>query len=230
MDLRRHGLSGENYYARTDGGNAPYHCALPGSLDALLARATIAAMLERVNGSLAASGLELFVWDAYRPVACQRGLWDFFWAKARAQKPGASDADLLAEVQSYVSDPSGFDPADSATWPTHATGGAIDLTLRDLGDGTLLPMGAEFDEMGPAAHTDHFERQLAEGAIAADDPRLLARRRLYWAMVDAGFSNYAYEFWHFDFGNQMHVMSQRQSGAPAPAAAWYGFMPLDGET
>ena len=167
------GLAGENYYARTDGGNAPYHRQIAGSLSGLWARQSVAEKLGRVNRALRPWGFRLFLWDAYRPVACQRGLWDFFWAQARAEAPEADDAVIRARVLTFVSDPSRFDPDDPATIPTHATGAAIDLTLQHPDTGALAEMGAGFDEMSARAASDYFERALERGEIGPDDPRLL---------------------------------------------------------
>jgi D-alanyl-D-alanine dipeptidase len=221
--LADHGIAGESYYARTDGGNEPYCRPIRGSIRELLARATIAVKLNRVNRALAARRLELFVWDAYRPLACQQGLWDFFRERIRAIMPDASQDAASAEVRRYVADPDHFRPEDSTSWPSHATGGSVDLTLRDCRTGDLLPMGAGFDEMNEKAHTHYLEGLLQGGEIAADDVRLLNRRLLYWSMADEGFTNYAYEYWHFDYGNQMHIMTLAEAGAPA-SAAWYGYV------
>ena len=95
--------------------------------------------------------------------------------------------------------------------------------LVDAASGAILDHGAGFDEPHERSFTDHYERLRSEGRIAEDDPRLLNRRILVNAMLAAGFTNYAYEFWHFDYGTQLHVLTLREGGAaPAPAAAWYG--------
>ncbi len=197
---------------------------------ALWARRSVAEKLARVNRAVQRWGYRLFIWDAYRPVACQQGLWDFFEEKARAETPDADDAAVRARVLTFVSDPSGFDPDDPASAPTHATGAAIDLTLQHVGAGALAQMGAGFDEMSERAASDHYERALERGEIAADDPRLLHRRLLHAAMRSAGFVNYPAEFWHFDWGNQMYVRNLSAMGGDAPRAAWYGYVrPPEGE-
>jgi len=230
VDLGGHGLAGENYYVRTDGGNAPYNRAIQGHVNGLWARRSVAEKLVRVNRGLHDWGFRLFVWDAYRPPECQQGLWDFWWAQALEELPGADDATIRARVLEFVSDPSRFDPDDPTTIPTHATGAAIDLTLQHLDRGALAEMGAGFDEMSPRAASDHYERALARGEIASDDPRLLHRRLLHHAMRAAGFVNYPPEFWHFDWGNQMYVRNLAAIGGDAPRAAWYGYIrPPGGE-
>jgi zinc D-Ala-D-Ala dipeptidase len=224
VDVRECGLAGENYYSRTDGGNPPYCRPVEGAIRELWCRRTIGTMLRNVNERLARHGLELFVWDAYRPVACQRGLWEFFSARARSKMPHASEQQVSIEVRRYVSDPRRFEEENPTTWPVHSTGGAVDVTLRDAKTAELADMGAAFDDMSPASHTAYFERLFNDGAIAGTDSRLRNRRLLYWAMREEGFTNYAYEFWHFDYGDQMYAMSLERLGGTANAA-WYGYIP-----
>jgi D-alanyl-D-alanine dipeptidase len=226
VKLADHGIAGENYYARTDGQNWPYNQVIEGSLPDIWARRSIAEKLVSVNRILQPYGVELFVFDAYRPVECQKGLWKFFWAEAARLKPNADEAELRDYVLNYVSDPSLFDAANARTWPVHACGGAVDLTLRKIGSGDVLDMGARFDEMDPVVYSDALERKLVAHTIAADDPRLWNRRLLHWAMTQEGFINYPFEFWHFNFGDQMYALHARLLGrADAPEAAWYGYIP-----
>lgn len=65
-----------------------------------------------------------------------------------------------------------------------------------------LSMGTVFDGVQDETLTLHFENiddtNLSGEAVVARD-----NRRLLWnVMVEAGFSNYPDEWWHFDFGNQ----------------------------
>jgi len=65
-----------------------------------------------------------------------------------------------------------------------------------------LPMGTVFDGVQDETLTLHFENideaDLSDEAAVARD-----NRRLLWnVMIEAGFSNYPDEWWHFDFGNQ----------------------------
>ena len=225
VDARVRGIAGDNYYARTDGRNVPYDEAVPGAVRELWCRQSIVAMLVGVNERLADYGAEVYVWDAYRPIACQQALWDFYWNRFSEETPRADDATLADHVCHYVSDPRLFDPNDPRTWPAHATGAALDLTLRDRRTGELLDMGTHFDDMSTASHSDYYERLLHAGRIAPGDERLRNRRLLHWAMQEQGFTNYSYECWHFDYGNQMYVMMLKFHGRDREQAAWYGYVP-----
>ncbi|MEM1361987.1 MAG: M15 family metallopeptidase [Pseudomonadota bacterium] len=226
VDLLAFGLAGEPYYARTDGDNAPYNTALSGAIPYLLARRSVAESLLAVDTWLAPYGVALFLWDAYRPPAVQQGLWDFHAAERRRSEPEIAEDDLDAELRRYISDPHRFDPKDATTWPAHSTGGAVDLTLFDPSDGTLLPMGADFDEMGAASHSDFFECATLRGDVPKSDPRLLNRRLLFAAMGTQGFVNYPHEFWHFDLGTQMGSWNRAHLENTAPKPAFYGYVAL----
>lgn len=223
VEVRDHALAGDPWYFRQDGNNPPYGRRLPGSIGDLLLRRSVVARLRAADDLLRNFDAALLVVDAWRPIALQQALFDHFTAQIGAARPDLSPADLLHQVRAYVSDPSGFDPGDATTWPTHITGAAVDVLLIDRVSGTPIDLGAGFDDMGAVAHSDHFERLLQQGQVVPDDPRLLHRRLLHHAMRSAGFANYPMEFWHFDWGNQMYVANLARAGAGAPDAAWYGW-------
>jgi D-alanyl-D-alanine dipeptidase len=179
-------------------------------------------MLLSVNQQLADYGCEIVVYDAYRPITTQRGLWAWALTKIQKDHPGLSRAELEALTSQYSSDPRRFDPEDATTWPIHASGASIDVMLRSLDTGRELDMGAAFDDLSPSAHTDQLEKALSRGQIGSDSPALINRRVLYWTMSEAGFENYPSEFWHFDFGNQMYVLNARAKNASVDLA-WYGY-------
>lgn len=222
VDLRDYGIAGISYYHISDGTNHPYCQQLEGSIPSLLARKSIAEMLAKVNIRLEPLGLELFVWDAYRPLATQIGIWNFFKSALQRENPSFQEEAIRQEVIKYVSDPNSFNANNSRTWPTHMTGASVDLSIRRKPSHEILNLGAHFDQMDQTAHTDYFEHLLANGAIDDSDPRLLNRRTLYHFMTKEGFTNYPLEYWHFDWGNQMYQMikSLQVSGSIEPA--FYG--------
>ncbi|WP_127111840.1 M15 family metallopeptidase [Shimia sediminis] len=222
VDIRDYGIAGESYYHRVDGKNVPYCKRLPGGTPALRLRKTIAEKLRAVNGRLAPLGLELFVWDAYRPIAVQAALWNHFEANLRAQFPDASPSTLDTMIRTYVADPNLANDGEALTCPNHLTGGSVDLTLRIVVSKTHLDMGAAFDQMDDIANTEHFEDELGQGGISGDDPRLLNRRLLVHVMATEGFTNHPMEFWHFDWGNQMHQYVKHLIGGGTREAAIYG--------
>jgi len=223
--LKDYGISGQNFYARTDGNNWPYHTRIEGSLNDLWCRKQVAEKLVRIRDQLKPQGVDIYVLDAYRAIACQQGLWDFFSRQALKIMPEASDAERRNYVLTCVSDPTRFKRDDSTTWPVHASGGAIDLTLRDCVTGDLLDMGARFDEADPVSSSDYYERLCKTDATEKNIKIRDNRRLLYNAMREEGFVNYPHEFWHYDWGDQMYVFNSGHlyKDCTPPAAAWYGY-------
>ncbi|MDX6528674.1 MAG: zinc D-Ala-D-Ala dipeptidase [Blastocatellia bacterium] len=229
IPLESVGVAFESYYAKTDGKNPPFGISIEGSRQDVWLRKSVAEKLARVNERLRPFESELFVLDGHRSVACQRGLWDFFYARAKQQNPGGSEQEHRAYARQFIVDPASFDEADSRTWPAHTNGAAVDLTLRDSVTRQLLDMGANFEEDSDSAASagDYFERELAAGHIEEDDVRLQNRRLLNWAMTREGLLNEtAKVFWHYDWGNQIYVRASRALLPNPPEAAWYGYTAL----
>jgi D-alanyl-D-alanine dipeptidase len=204
------GVAFESYYAKTDGKNPPFGCAIEGSRPDIWLRKSVAEKLARVNELLRPFEAELFVLDGHRTVACQQGLWNFFFTKAKQHNPKGSDEEHRAYARQFIVDPASFDQADFRTWPAHTNGAAVDLTLRDPITKELLDMGANFEE---------------------GDVRLQNRRLLNWAMTREGLLNEtAKVFWHYDWGNQIYVRASRAFLKDPPKAAWYGYIepPVEG--
>lgn len=229
IPLESVGVAFESYYAKTDGQNPPFGRAIAGSGKYIWLRKSVAEKLARVNELLRPFEAELFVFDGHRTVACQQGLWDFYYARAQQENPGGSEQEHRQRAREFIVDPFAFDENDSRTWPAHTNGAAVDLTLRDAVTGDLLDMGAniEVDADQPASAGDYFERELAAGHIEEDDVRLQNRRLLNWAMTREGLLNEtAKVFWHYDWGNQIYVRASRALLPNPPEAAWYGYIAL----
>jgi len=219
------GVAFESYYAKTDGRNPPFGRSIEGSRKDVWLRKSVAEKLARVNELLRPFEAELFVLDGHRTIACQQGLWNFFFAKAQQQNPDGSEQEHRAYARQFIVDPASFDEADSRTWPAHTNGAAVDLTLQDSVTGELLDMGARFEEDTEANVGDYFERQLAAGHMDENDVRLQNRRLLNWAMTREGLLNEtAKVFWHYDWGNQSYVRASRAFLQDPPQAAWYGYI------
>lgn len=211
-----------SYHAITDGSNPPYYRAIKGSRQEGWLRKTVAEKLVNVNRNLRPYGAEVLIYDAYRPIECQRGLWEFFYERGRREIPNATEDDCRKYALGYVRDPRKFDKLDTRTFPIHLTGSSVDVTLKYLGSDELLDMGSRFEEIIDVSITDHFERQLQQGTIKANDQRLLNRRLMDWAFTREGFLNDPILYWHYDWGNQLWIKVKRVLHGDAPKAAWYG--------
>jgi len=229
VPLESVGVAFDSYYAKTDGTNPPFNQPIEGSRKDIWLRKSVAEKLARVNELLAPHEAELLVFDGHRTVSCQRGLWNFYYAKAKYENPTGHDHEHRARALQFIVDPAAFDANDSRTWPAHTNGAAVDLTLRDSVTRELLEMGAniEVDTDADVSSGDYFERELAAGHIDEDDVRLQHRRLLHWAMTREGLLNEtANVFWHYDWGNQIYIRASRAFLPNPPKAAWYGYIAL----
>ncbi|WP_243647756.1 M15 family metallopeptidase [Flaviaesturariibacter flavus] len=94
--------------------------------------------LASVQDSLRQQGIGLRIFDAYRPHAATRLMWE------------------LVHDERYVANP--------AKGSGHNRGLAVDLTLVDLKSGNELNMGTGFDNFSDSAHSDY--RNLPDGVLA----------------------------------------------------------------
>lgn len=210
------GLKGENFYAGTR--NPPYWQRIEGATDRLWLRQSVAEKLAKVNARAGRAGLELFLFDAWRPRAVQAFFHDVWMPRELTRRnPGLSGAALTEAVERYWAAPSG-----SADQPApHATAAAVDLTLR-WKDGEVLWMGSLFDDATALAHRDRFEALEEENFSFSDQEARANRRLLHWLMLEEGFAGHPDEWWHFSWGDQLWAAL---TGAPA---AHYGLAAVPG--
>jgi zinc D-Ala-D-Ala dipeptidase len=190
------GLAGANHYNSQL--NPPYYGSIPGSIPDLYLRRSVATKLVQINENLAPLGIEVFLFDAWRPQAIQRYFHDIWFPNwLRARQPHLAGEALVAEVEKYWAEPS----AGKTSPSPHSTGAAVDLTLIFRDTRQLLYMGGIFDDLTEAAWTDGFERK---AMVSMSDEEARANRRLlYWAMTKAGFANNPTEWWHYSWGDQL---------------------------
>ena len=210
VEARAAELAGENFYASAR--NPPYWHRVDGAIDALWLRQSVAEKLARVNARVAPAGLELFLFDAWRPRAVQAYFHDV-WMPRELQRrnPALSGAALTEEVERYWAAPS----EDAGSPAPHATAAAVDLTLRWQG-GEALWMGSLLDDVTALANRDRFENLSPENFSFSDQEARANRRLLHWLMTEEGFAGHPDEWWHFSWGDQMWAAL---TGAPA---AHYG--------
>jgi len=197
VEARARGLKGENFYASDR--NPPYWHQVEGATEKLLLRPSVADKLRKVDARAGAAGLELFLFDAWRPRAVQAYFHDV-WMPRQLQRrdPGLAGPRLTEEVERYWSAPS----SDENSPAPHATGGAVDLTLR-WKDGEALWMGSLFDDVTALAARDRFESLAADNFSFSDQEARANRRLLHWLMTEEGFAGHPDEWWHFSWGDQM---------------------------
>lgn len=196
VDLRQIGVAGANHYNCPY--NPPYYLVVPGSVAELYLRTSVAKKLIAVNERLAAAGLELYVFDAWRPQAVQRFFHDEWFPRwLKTNRPDLEGARLTEEVERYWAAPSDGPGSPSP----HSTGAAVDVTLMCRHTRQHLFMGGLFDDATEGAWTDAFERHSVMSMSEAEAQK--NRRLLFWAMSEAGFVNNPTEWWHYSWGDQM---------------------------
>jgi D-alanyl-D-alanine dipeptidase len=195
VDVRTKAIAGENFYHSER--NPPYWRRIDGSVPQLFLREGVIKRLQRVNERLSRDGLELFLFDAWRPRAVQAYFHDVWMpAELKRRREGLSGAALVREVEKYWAAPT----VDGDSPAPHATGAAADLTLRWIG-GEQLWMGSLFDDVTRIAHRDHFECDFE--MCFSDEEARANRRLLHWVMAQEGFIGHPDEWWHFSYGDQL---------------------------
>ncbi len=193
------GIAGENHYAKPF--NPPYYQPIPGAIPNLWLRASLAEKLKEINAVLAPYGLELWVFDAWRPIAVQNYFHDVWMPTVlKTEYPDLEPDALQAEVEKYWAKGAPGGRIDPYSPPPHSTGAAIDLTIREK-NGAALFMGSIFDDVTSLSNTAQFET--TRGLCFSHQEARNNRRMLYWLMHTAGFANNPSEWWHFSCGDQM---------------------------
>lgn len=169
---------GENNFVgeKIDGYQAPY-CVLS---------APAAKALKHAQEIAKERGFGLKVFDCYRPQTAVdhfvRWAKDLENIKMKERYYPFVKKDMLFE-EGYIAEKSG-----------HSRGSTVDLTLVDR-EGEEVPMGTRFDYFDPLSHTESRE-------IAPEN--LKNRLLLKGIMEEAGFKNYAKEWWHYTLKNEPH--------------------------
>ena len=214
VEAREQGLKGENFYAGDR--NPPYWHRVEGATDKLLLRRSVAEKLLRVESAGRRGGAGTV---SVRRLAAARGA---------GLLPRCLDAAAIAAPRSgtFRRAPDGRSgtlwsapSADENSPAPHATGAAVDLTLK-WKDGETLWMGSLFDDVTQLAAGDRFESLAADNFSFSDQEARANRRLLHWLMTEEGFAGHPDEWWHFSWGDQMWAAL---TGA---GEAHYGLAPL----
>lgn len=142
-------------------------------------RKDAAAALGKAQKQLAARGLGLLVWDAYRP---HRALLDFYtWSLN-------DDDRTRAEFYPNITKRGIYENKYIGLSSEHSWGVAVDITLINLRTGKELDMGGRHDLLDASSATEY----------AGLTPKQQANRLLLRdTMASVGMKNYSKEWWHF---------------------------------
>lgn len=135
-----------------------------------LLRAPVAEALLRVQNRLRAEGLQLWIWDCYRPFHVQEEFWKLVPDARYVAKPTRNNGKPFRGSK-------------------HNRGAAVDLSLADA-SGKQLTMPTDHDDFSERAHRD------AKGTPAKAAAHA---QSLDTAMRAEGFEGIQSEWWHYDY-------------------------------
>ena len=161
-----------------------------GATNRVFIRKLIADKLLNISANLP-NNYKLKIYDAWRSYYTQKDLYDehYNMVSSAVENLVKSEEELHTITKKFVSYP---DKSKKFSF-VHSSGGAVDLTIVD-GNYNELDMGTKFDEFSSLSSTNAFEN--SDNDIVKNN-----RRLLYNAMIDAGFTNYTAEWWHYDYGD-----------------------------
>lgn len=136
--------------------------------------------LHNIQTELKDQGLEIFVFDTYRPQHASDDLHQW----------GLDEMDQLNKASYYPNiNKSDFSSLGYINLlSSHTRGAAVDLTIIDRITGNVLDLGTQFDFMDPLSHPDNTS--ISELAFKH-------RQFLLKIMCKHGFQGLATEWWHF---------------------------------
>ena len=141
--------------------------------------------LKTASDEFVRRGFRLKIYDAYRP---QKAVDHFVrWAK------DTDDRRMKKIFYPDVPKEKLFELGFIAEHSGHSRGSTVDLTLFDMSRGCDVDMGGYFDYFGDISHFDHPD---------LSDAQCTNRALLRDVMMNAGFSPYESEWWHFTLCNE----------------------------
>jgi D-alanyl-D-alanine dipeptidase len=180
-----------------------YAQGLDGSSEQMFIREGATSAL--IKGSeLLPFGYKLIIYDAYRSPESQKALFERERLTMKNKFPNFTSDEIDSLIQQYVALPSW----DKLQPSPHGSGGAIDLSILKP-NGDVLEMGTEVDSLDETSHTGYF-------MDSSDIDKIIFHRNrqfLYDVMIEAGFTNYPGEWWHFDFGNRTYAAIKGERNA-----------------
>lgn len=178
--------------------NSYFKMGLAGTHPKVFARAAVLHQLQKALEMIQPEyGFVIF--DAYRSIETQKAMFQLFYRQIKAEHADWSEESLLEETRKFAADPYG-----NGRYPIlpHNSGGAVDLALTQ--DGKRVDFGTEFDDLTAQASTNFFESEFDPSlGISPDRWQVIRKNRriLFQAMIQAGFTNFRNEWWHYDLGN-----------------------------
>lgn len=184
--------------------------AIPGihtKKDRMLARKSVVEMLNKAV-SLLPDGYNLQIREAFRSLERQREIYERFYNELRKQHPDWPESQLRRQANRFLA------PPDAKHPPGHTTGGAVDVTI-------VGPDGNELDMCSTIRSIADYHEVFPTYSKLITPHAAKNRQLLLDIMLEAGFSNYPGEWWHYSYGDSAWAL---RVGAPC---ALYGAVSPD---
>jgi D-alanyl-D-alanine dipeptidase len=163
---------------------ADYIAAHP-EYDGVYVRSQLLKHLEKAANSLTES-YKLIVRAGHRPYEVQKRLLKDVMQDYKNENPFATDEEALKHARMYVSDP-------DIKLPPHCCGAAVDVDMFDTSIGRPVDFGSPVNEDSDISHL-YSEKVTPK----QKENRLL----LLTTMLNADFSSYYAEWWHYSYGSE----------------------------
>lgn len=151
----------------------------------LRARLTVCEKLETAARTLP-DDWQLIVKAGLRPLSVQLDLLDAVKRDVQSANPLLSEKEALQHARTFVTDP-------AILCPPHCSGAAVDVDAINASNGDPIDFGCP-------PNTDNELAFTHNPGITKE--QTTNRMILLNAMLSAGFSNLAYEWWHYSYGDQ----------------------------
>jgi D-alanyl-D-alanine dipeptidase len=132
-------------------------------------------------------GYCLLLKETLRSAALQEVYFEYSVSRARGLDLSGCEQRILAAASRYTAPPQ---------VAGHPTGGAIDLTLASS-DGLELDLGCKYDEDEVKSNGRCF----SEARNITREAKYF-RKILFDVLIEAGFVNYPFEWWHWSYGDK----------------------------
>lgn len=190
-------------------------------------REEVAERYLNAKAKVKAHGYDLVVYDGWRSLEVQESLFWLYLKEFTVRKfnqerhfaaaitpteikacfellPMNLQITLRESNRTYASWPS----ADPLCPSPHVTGGSVDVWLHQ--EGKPVSLGVPFDWMEKDAGAFYHLHPFRKKVLPLD--AIVSKRRsiLLSSMINAGFTCYGPEFWHFNHGNQMDSVVTRK--------------------
>lgn len=238
VPLNSYGVLSRSYYSRPNNATGD---PVPGVKPEVFVRKSVAEKLARINQRLSApevthffgGKIELFVEEGWRDPRLQQYLHDEVIPTLIRKELAHKEAELGAEafeemVRQEASRKIAWSPATAQDSPSpHATGGAVDLTLRYRDTHERIFFGR-----GPAQMVNRTDPDTFEHTPPTDMNEQLTAQNLYalHAIMRGiafdeltGFEPNPTEFWHWSLGDQLNYIVSGET-------PYYGHAPMNGVT